>query len=80
MGPALPLARRAGPGFGKSTSSKVRSYATPDSAPQRPITRRRPNAPFADDLIPASELESLCVGVAGGADRRLLELIVGVAQ
>jgi hypothetical protein len=77
--PASPVARRAGLRIDKPTSN-FRSYATPDSVPQRPISRHRPNAPFADDLIPASDLDSLSVGIAGGADRRLLDLLEGGAS
>jgi hypothetical protein len=76
--PASPVARRAGLRIEKPTST-VRSYATPDSAPQR-LARRRPNAPFADDLIAASDLESLSIEIAGGAGRRLLDLIEGGAR
>jgi hypothetical protein len=74
--PASPVARRAGLRIDKPTSN-VRSYSPPAHAPQHPLARRRPNAMFADDLIPASDLDSLSVGIAGGADRRLLDLLGG---
>jgi hypothetical protein len=77
--PATPVARRAGPRIDKP-SSNIRSYSPPATAAQRPLARRRPNAPFADDLIPASGLESLSVGVVGGADLRLLDLIEEVGR
>jgi hypothetical protein len=57
-----------------------RSYATPARAAQRPLARRPPNRLFRDDLIAASGLDSLSVGVAGGADRRLLDLIEEVGR
>jgi hypothetical protein len=65
--PASPMARRAGLRIDKPTSS--RSYATPDSAPQRPISR--PNRPFRDDAYAASGLGGLTIDVAGGACRTL---------
>jgi hypothetical protein len=77
--PASPVARRAGLRIDKPTRN-TRSYSPPAHAPQRPLARRRPNAPFADDLIPASDLESLSVEIAGGAGRRLLDLIEGGAR
>lgn len=49
-------------------------------APQRPITRRRPNRPFRDDLRPASGLGGLTVDVIGGACRPLSALIDGEDQ
>jgi hypothetical protein len=76
--PASPMARRAGFRIKQTSSSNIPPYATPDSVPQR-LLRRKPNAPFADNLIGGPELEGLSVGVAGGADRRLLDLIEEVA-
>jgi hypothetical protein len=76
--PASPMARRAGLRIDKPTSN-IRSYSPPAHAPQR-LARRRPNAPFADDLIAASDLESLSIEIAGGAGRRLLDLIEGGAR
>jgi hypothetical protein len=74
--PASPVARRAGLRIDKPTSNS-RSYSPPAHAPQRPIARRRPNAPFADDLIPASGLGGLTVDVTGGSCRSLLALADG---
>jgi hypothetical protein len=74
--PASPVARRAGLRIDKP-SSNVRSYSPPAHAPQLPIGRRPPNRPFRDDVPASSGLESLSVGIAGGADRRLLDLLGG---
>jgi hypothetical protein len=72
----------ASPSAGRGAGPRIitrhlnhRSYSPPAHAPQRPIARRRPNAMFADDLIPASGLENVSVGVVGGADLRLLDLL-----
>jgi hypothetical protein len=73
--PASPVARRAGLRIDKPTSN-VSPYATPASAPQR-LSRRKPNRPFCDEVPTPSGLESLSVGVVGGADLRLLDLLGG---
>jgi hypothetical protein len=73
--PASPSAgREAGPRIITRHLNR-RSYATPDSVPQRPFSRRKPNAPFSDDVCAASDLESLSVGVAGGARRSLRSIL-----
>jgi hypothetical protein len=68
--PSSPWARRPG----SKAQSSISAFDTTVPAPQRPIARRRPNAPFADDQIPASGLGGLTVDVTGGSCRSLLAL------
>jgi hypothetical protein len=67
---SLSAGRRAGPRI-DNQNHDIRSYATPDSAPQRPISRRKPNPPFRDDVCAASGLGGLTIDVVGGASRPL---------
>jgi hypothetical protein len=69
--PSSPWARRPG----SKAQSSISAFDTTAPAPQRPISRRKPNRPFCDEVCTASDLDGLSVCVFGGADLRLLDLL-----
>ena len=73
--------RTARPGGGEPGNDKTgpenSSFATPASAPQRPIRRRAPNRLFRDEVPAPSGLGGLTVDVTGGSCRSLLALADG---
>jgi hypothetical protein len=54
-----------------STRPDSAGYRRSPTPPQRPIARRRPNAPFADEVPVPSGLGGLTIDLPGGSCRPL---------
>ena len=73
--------RTARPGGGEPgidlTRPENAGYKRPPTPPQLPIRRRKPNAPFCDEVPAPSGLGGLTVDLPGGSCRSLLALADG---